>query len=774
MYNRANLLAELHCWLRIGQEPAGLLDPATASLHAISSTIHDEQGRPTRIRFGNGATTDWTFDRLSSHLVRLVTRRDPAAFPADCPTPPPAAWPGCHLQNLRYTIDPAGNVTHIRDDAQQTVYFRNQRIDASSRHTYDATYRLVEATGREHLGQAGVAVPYSASDAPRVGLLHPNDGNALARYAERYAYDAVGNLTEVRHRGTDAANPGWVLGYQYAEPSLLEPARTGNRLTATAVGGTQHVYSQAGDGYDEHGNLLRMPHLPTVRWDARDQLRMTSRGVPAADGSIGDRTWNVHDFAGQRVRKVTERSDGSAKAERLYLGAVDLSTRFGPQPIVHESVHLTYGDIRIAIVETRIEGSEPGVPAQLIRFQHGNHVSSAVLELDEQARVISYEEFSPYGATVYQAVRNQLETRKRYRYGGRERDDETGLVQFGARYYAPWIGRWISPDPEPLRPSSGRPSSGERRGAGSQSAADLPRQSDEAEHDDDAHAAPEDTVMGIVQLYVFARGNPIRYQDSAGEHPVDKFARAAAKKAADRFFREWGTKQAARLMRQGGEIAAKRLAKFGIVPDVAKHIADHFKEIPGKVVHSLFNKELRKTEKLSGLITETLTKSGRSAVLSRADNGALVWIFEKDFGKAIGRQGEQNLTKLRVIVDLEGRLVTAFPVDKFVETVAVGALRVSAKLGAAFVLMETLYEGEANAAADSRRRFDEWNNKTEWWEWLLPWDTSRLGYEPNFHTIRERQQQVIEKLEKESGTKFDDEEKRQISRDVEQIWLSVQ
>src|SRR5262249_49706239 len=39
---------------------------------------------------------------------------------------------------------------------------------------------------------------------------------------------------------------------------------------------------------------------------------------------------------------------------------------------------------------------------------------------------------------------------KRYRYLGRERDEESGLCYHGARYYAPWLARWISPDPAGL------------------------------------------------------------------------------------------------------------------------------------------------------------------------------------------------------------------------------------------------------------------------------------------------------------------------------------
>src|SRR5262249_49806587 len=38
----------------------------------------------------------------------------------------------------------------------------------------------------------------------------------------------------------------------------------------------------------------------------------------------------------------------------------------------------------------------------------------------------------------------------RYRYTGKERDEESGLSYHGARYYAPWVGRWTSCEPELL------------------------------------------------------------------------------------------------------------------------------------------------------------------------------------------------------------------------------------------------------------------------------------------------------------------------------------
>ena len=38
-------------------------------------------------------------------------------------------------------------------------------------------------------------------------------------------------------------------------------------------------------------------------------------------------------------------------------------------------------------------------PRQFIRYQLGNHLGSAILELDDEAQIISYEEYYPYGST---------------------------------------------------------------------------------------------------------------------------------------------------------------------------------------------------------------------------------------------------------------------------------------------------------------------------------------------------------------------------------------
>ncbi|MFE6737737.1 SpvB/TcaC N-terminal domain-containing protein [Streptomyces tubercidicus] len=457
-YNEAKLLERVHAWLDLTAEPTSLLDPATvtAALPAVRDIDYDAKGQRTAIDYGNGVRTRYRYDPLTYRLTHLLTRRDPAAFPGDCPDMAPAGWPGCQVQNLHYTFDPAGNITHIRDTAQQTVFFRNRRVEPTAEYTYDAASRLIEATGREHLGLTSSVPnppsPHSYNDVARIPVLHPGDGNAMGRYVERYVYDTVGNLLEMRHRGTDPAHAGWTRTYAYTETSQLDPTRLNNRLTGTTVDGLTETYSTAGDGYDAHGNLLRMPHLSILRWDEGDRLHMTQRqamGSSDTDGVLhdGERTWYVYDSGGQRVRKVTELSGGQVKDERVYLGTFEIYRTHGVNPLVRETLHIMDDQRRIALVETRTEGSEPGVPRRRVRYQFDNHLGSAALELDDAAQIISYEEYAPYGSSTYQAARGTTEAAKRYRYTGKERDEESGFYYHGARYYAPWLGRWISVDP---------------------------------------------------------------------------------------------------------------------------------------------------------------------------------------------------------------------------------------------------------------------------------------------------------------------------------------
>ncbi len=455
VYNEANLLEREDVWLEQDTEPEKLLDPGTAAPthQAVKNIDYNAKGQRVLIQYGNGAETRYRYDPDTFRLIHLYTRRG-AAFTEDCgDEPPPPRFPvpekpprgkPCGLQNIHYTYDPVGNIIVIRDDAQQTIYFNGEVVRPDADYTYDAIYRLIKAHGREHIGQ--VSVPQTTwNDVGRIGLAHPHDGQKMRNYSEIYDYDEVGNFLKLNHY----ANSGdWVRTYDYNgenEESLIETGKSSNRLSSTTVRGATSRYT-----YDEHGNMTRMPHFAkydvpdqyNMYWDFEDQLQMVDKG----GGCIA---YYVYDAAGQRVRKVVEQ-DGVKQKERIYLGGFEVYREYNGNrtiTIERETLHIMDDKQRIALVETRTQGDDP-TPRQLIRYQFGNHLGSASLELDAGAHVISYEEYYPYGSTSYQAVRKDIEVPlKRYRYSGKERDEETGLYYYGARYYASWFAKWVSSDP---------------------------------------------------------------------------------------------------------------------------------------------------------------------------------------------------------------------------------------------------------------------------------------------------------------------------------------
>jgi RHS repeat-associated protein len=180
-------------------------------------------------------------------------------------------------------------------------------------------------------------------------------------------------------------------------------------------------------------------------WDVEDQLTFVDR-------QGGGQAHYAYDAMGQRVRKVVVKNNGALVEERIYVGGYEIYRRRENNAVTVErqTLHVMDDTKRIALVETQTRNAQGVIqhPPPVVRFQLGNHLGSAALELDENGAIISYEEYYPYGGTAYQGgtavARASL---KRFRYIGKERDEETGFYYCRARYYAPWLGRWVSPDP---------------------------------------------------------------------------------------------------------------------------------------------------------------------------------------------------------------------------------------------------------------------------------------------------------------------------------------
>lgn len=388
---------------------------AVTATHFVTGMQYNAKRQRVQMGYGNSTTCTYNYDPVTFRLSGLLTKSGNG---------------NTNLQDLNYTYDPVGNITRQFDNAQKTVFYGGQQVDAQNDYIYDAVYRLVEGEGREHVGQIGNTVTDNFNDSWCRLTLQPNSPVQLRNYTQKYFYDGTGNILKMQHIAAGTAS--WTRTYQYNA--------TNNQLIKTSVSGASYLYS-----YNAHGSMLTMPQIAVMDWNFREELQHANLGG-------GGDAYYVYDSSGQRIRKVIA-LQGNKTQERIYLGAVEIyrERTGGTITLERSTLHIMDDKKRISMVDSRTKGND-GSPAQLIRYQYSDHLGSAALELDDAAKIISYEEYHPFGTTAYQATDASRQVpAKRYRYTGMERDEETGLNYHTARYYIPWLGRWSATDPAGIR-----------------------------------------------------------------------------------------------------------------------------------------------------------------------------------------------------------------------------------------------------------------------------------------------------------------------------------
>ncbi|TVT81425.1 C2H2-type zinc finger protein [Pseudomonas sp. H3(2019)] len=374
-------------------QPAGTQSPGRCLVRDIRYTPSDKVERETA---GNGVVTEAQYELSDGRLLRLF---------AGLPNAEP-------LQDLHYEVDPVGNILQIDDHALPTRYFKNQRVEPNCTYGYDSLGQLTSASGWEaEKPSLHPIAQYRAS----------NDPNAVANYREEYDYDPAGNMTELRHLGAQPFTRRWVIAPD-SNRSLLED----DRLPDFA------------NGFDGNGNSRFLQRGQAMNWDLRNQLARVSPVVRKDEDDDSERY--IYGGGGKRLRKVRTALtvDHTVTAEVRYLPGLEIHKRNGDKE--HQVLDLEAGRNRVKWLHG------PDAPGFQLRYQLTDHLGSGTLELDEQASVQSREVYYPFGGTAWEDHRDQTGAYKTTRYSGKERD-ATGLYYYGYRYYAPWLSRWINPDP---------------------------------------------------------------------------------------------------------------------------------------------------------------------------------------------------------------------------------------------------------------------------------------------------------------------------------------
>jgi RHS repeat-associated protein len=160
----------------------------------------------------------------------------------------------------------------------------------------------------------------------------------------------------------------------------------------------------------------------TMQYDAENRLiQVNESGIITSFSYDGD---------GGRVKKTTV--NGPQTMATTYIGSL-----FEKDSDGKTRRHIFAGANRTATVES----------TGATYYYHSDHLGSSNVITNQSGAQAQYAEYTPYGSLA----RNEGADVVKYKFTGKELD-RTGLYYYGARYYDPEIGRFITADPTVQRP----------------------------------------------------------------------------------------------------------------------------------------------------------------------------------------------------------------------------------------------------------------------------------------------------------------------------------
>jgi len=392
----------------------------------VERIAYDAKGQRALIAYANGVMTRYAYDPQTFRLARLRSEHYTEAVAG---TYSPTGDP---LQDFDYDYDLVGNILGIRDRTPGSGFLNNPAAastsdpvlaqllikgDALNRvFAYDPIYRLLSASGRE-CDQASATTPWL--DDPR-----RTDLTKARSYTENYTYDAAGSLLQLQHQN--------VTGTAFNRVYNLETVN--NRMTSMQIGQTAFAYT-----FDVNGNMLSETTARHFDWNYADQMKVFRTQTDGAEPSVYAQY--LYDLAGRRVKKLVRNQGGQTEVTHYIDGAFEHHRwTDGTQTLENNYQHVMDDKQRIALI--RIGTAQSGDTSPAVQYQLADHLGSSNVVVDATGAFFNREEFTPYGETSFGSF-----AKKRYRFTGMERDEESGLSYHVARYYLHWIGRWASCDP---------------------------------------------------------------------------------------------------------------------------------------------------------------------------------------------------------------------------------------------------------------------------------------------------------------------------------------
>lgn len=319
-----------------------------------------------------------------------------------------------YADNITYHAHGAWSSMTLSNGAMQQTASYNSRLQPTSKTVtkvspastvMNFTYTFTDAQGRNN---GNVISMWDNVQVLNYGFQY-DELNRLTRaettnsnlWGNTYAYDMWGNLYQKNQ----------IVGMQHGE-FFQQTMNTRNQFN--------------GWSYDAAGNLLN-DGAHNYQYDPEGRIKCLEAGANCASPAAS----YVYTVEGRRVKRTT---NGVTTLYQHDGGSV-LSEFTNPgQGVGAWQKDYIYLNAALLATESAADST---------RYHFGDHLGTPRVVTDASGNVINRHDYYPYGKEI--TPWSDGETHK---FSGKERDAESGLDYFIARYYSSAQGRFVSPDPE--------------------------------------------------------------------------------------------------------------------------------------------------------------------------------------------------------------------------------------------------------------------------------------------------------------------------------------
>lgn len=286
------------------------------------------------------------------------------------------------------------------------------------------------------------------------------DGDFTEAYRTHYAYDANGNIDTLK-RNNESGKIMDDLTYSYT-------ASTNQVNSVVDVAGkvnNEDLDNNSTYTYDPNGRLENETEAPTVntqlkyKWASFDKLRNIEKNgenIEIKYNAIMQRAWKYEESTNSGIYYVRDLQGNTLAIYKLTPDNTLLTELpiYGSSRLGTYNIHLDLKQTNDINELTYFRGSK--------QYELTNHVGNLLATVSDRRvplngvwtpDIITAQDYYPFGSIMPGRSFNA----EKYRYGitGKEMDNEIkgfgDTYDFGARFYNPRIGKWISVDPSQLK-----------------------------------------------------------------------------------------------------------------------------------------------------------------------------------------------------------------------------------------------------------------------------------------------------------------------------------